>query len=202
MGWIHDTGYRPAHRHEGFPASILTDRSVATDPTRITDPAEVIGWKAACTCGWRSPSVYMRTAFPSLTGDPPAAVTGQTTRTGAWAEWRHHLFTELPALILADVVSTALPPGTDVLMHPVVAAVVDIVREHGASWTAIAHATGVTARQARASWELYPPTARQPPRQAARHRTPSRTATPPRPRSTASPDHGPAARDTGAGCGR
>ena len=180
MGWIHDTGYRPAYQHEGFPASILADRSLATDATVIADPADVIGWKAACTCGWRSPSMYMRTAFPSPTGDPPAAVTGETTRTGAWGEWRRHLFAELPALILADVVSIALPAGTDVLLHPVVAAVVDIVREHGASWTAIGHAAGVTPRQARASWELFPPTARHP----VRRSTSSRPETRVRPRST------------------
>jgi hypothetical protein len=198
MGWIHDTGYRPAYRHEGFPASILADRSVVIDATDIADASKVIGWKAACTCGWRSPSVYMRKAFPSRTGHPPAAVTGETNRSGAWAEWRHHLFAELPALVLADVVAISLPAGTDVLLHPVVAAVVDIVRERGVSWAAIGEAAGVTARQARASWELFPPTARRRPRRS----TSASTAIPVRPRGAVPSGPRRVPGDAGGGCTR
>lgn len=151
MGWIHDTGYGPAYLHEGFPVTVLSDGGVVTDPAGY-DPGEVAGWKSGCECGWRSALTYSRTDFPSRTGDPPDAVDGSATRSGAWSEWREHLFTAMPELIVADVVNVALQPATDVLDHPVLAAVVAVVRERGVPWTHIADAAGVTTREAKWAW--------------------------------------------------
>lgn len=198
MDWIHDTGFQPAYRHDGSPFMVLTNGALVADLRDVTDPRAVVGWKAGCRCGWRSPSIYERTSFPSPTGAPPAAVTGEATGTGAWADWRWHLFAAVPALILADVVSISLPPRTDVLTHPMVAAVVDIVRGRGASWGAIAEAAGVTSREARLAW-APPPTQRTSPRSI-----PVRSVSGPRSRSAPATTSRtrPAAGGSGCGCAR
>jgi hypothetical protein len=151
MGWTHDTGYGPAYEHEGFLASVLRNGALTNDPSGF-EAGDVAGWKSACECGWRSSLTYLREDFPTRTGEPPDSVVGRRTRTGAWSEWRGHVFTAVPELILADVVNVALRPTTNVLNHPVVAAVAAIMRERGVPWTNIAEATGVTTRDARWAW--------------------------------------------------
>ena len=59
MAWVHDTGYGPTYTHAGFPVSVLVDGSeTGTVPVRVA--AQVIGWRAACDCGWRGPQFYPR----------------------------------------------------------------------------------------------------------------------------------------------
>jgi hypothetical protein len=149
VGWIHDTGYGPAYEHEGFSASVLTSGALTNDPAGFSAD-EVVGWKSACECGWRSSLTYWRQDFPSHASDPPDSV-GGAGRGGAWKEWRSHVFTTVPELVLADVVNVALRP-TAVLDHPVVGAVVAIMRERGVPWSNIAEATGVTTRDAKWAW--------------------------------------------------
>ena len=199
MRWIHDTGFGPAYRHEGSPLTVLATGALVPDLRDVGDRDQVVGWRAGCGCGWRSPSTYTRAGNPSPTGEPPAAVIGQVTGTGAWAEWRHHLFAAVPALILADVVRISMPPRTDVLTHPMVAAVVDIVRGRGVSWAAVAEAAGVSVHDARAAWAL-PPDPRLDPRHTTRREVPRRSATAARIHNPAPPR--PVPGEVGPGCTR
>lgn len=97
MAWAHDTGHLPAYRHTGDVASVLAD---GTD-TGITSAAvqpQVVGWRAACECGWRGQQLYPRAEWPSPTGGPPELVDGRDTGGGAFAEWDVHLGGVLPDL--------------------------------------------------------------------------------------------------------
>jgi hypothetical protein len=59
MAWVHDTGYGPADTHAGYPVSVLADGS-ETGTVSVRVAAQVIGWRAACDCGWRGPQFYPR----------------------------------------------------------------------------------------------------------------------------------------------
>lgn len=51
MTWTHDTGYRPAYDHTGYPVAVQDDGTEAPSssaPTRLP----MIGWRSACDCGW------------------------------------------------------------------------------------------------------------------------------------------------------
>jgi hypothetical protein len=173
MNWIHRTGYAPAYEHVGG-VLVVDTAGKARIPTRQPDDAgEVRGWRAGCACGWSGIKTYSRDRFPSPTGKPPAEVDGSSTRTGAWAEWRHHLFAAVPELIVADAINVALRPVGSVLTHPTVAAVVAVARERGVSWTSIAAAANVTPREARWAW-AQPPVSRR--SSTLGHRGPRRVA--------------------------
>lgn len=101
MAWTHDTGYRPADDHTGYPVAVQSDGSEApssTVPTRL----EVIGWRSACDCGWRGMEFYPRSQFPSTTALAPDTVDGSDTNTAAYAEWNRHLHRALPELAVHD----------------------------------------------------------------------------------------------------
>lgn len=171
MTWIHDTGYPPAYEHGGRVLVLNPVGELRADGSWPFDPSEVDGWRAGCDCGWRGIKTYPRTQFPSSTGAPPAAVDGSRTRTGAWAEWRQHLFAAVPELIVADALNVALRPAGNVLTHPVVAAVVGVARERGVPWANIAAAAGVSTREAKWAW-AQPPVRRR--SDTARRRSPRR----------------------------
>jgi hypothetical protein len=156
VNWIHRTGYAPAYEHVGG-VLIVDDAGKARIPTRQpVEAGEVRGWRAGCSCGWSGIKTYSRKRFPSPTGKPPAEVDGASTRTGAWSEWRHHLFAAVPELIVADAINVGLHPVGSVLTHPTVAAVVAVARERGVPWTSIAAAANVTSREARWAWAQPP----------------------------------------------
>ncbi|WP_214404800.1 hypothetical protein [Pseudonocardia lacus] len=126
----------------------------------------VVGWKAGCGCGWRSSRTYDRDRFPSVSGVAPAEVEGSATGTGAFSEWRFHLFAAVPELVVADTVNVVLRSAPNRLTNPLLAAVVAVAREHGATWPLLADAAGVTLREAK--WAWAPP--RVDPVQAVRRR--------------------------------
>jgi hypothetical protein len=101
MAWVHDTGYPPAYEHSGYPATVLLD-GTETPVVSSRIAASVIGWRAACDCGWRGAQFYPRCEFPSPTGLAPELVDGFDTFTGTYAEWDLHLARVLPELKIHD----------------------------------------------------------------------------------------------------
>jgi hypothetical protein len=145
MGWIHDTGYSPAYDHEGYTASILMDSTDTGASSSLIEP-NVIGWRAACECGWRGIQFYPRAEWPSPTGGPPEQVDGWTSGEGAYADWDAHLRRVLPDLAVHDLAQLLRP-----IAHRLDAAVQN-ARRVGMSWSEIGRAAGVTSAQAQERW--------------------------------------------------
>lgn len=101
MAWTHDTGYRPAYDHTGYPVAIQDDGTEALSTSGPTRP-DVIGWRAACDCGWRGMTFFPRREHPGATALAPDAVDGSDTGTAAYAEWDRHLHRVLPELAVHD----------------------------------------------------------------------------------------------------
>ena len=76
MGWVHDSGYAPAYQHEGWPTGILDDGTDNGGTWTQEIGQHVTGWKAACSCGWRSNVFYPRAEWPSENGMAPQEVDG------------------------------------------------------------------------------------------------------------------------------
>ncbi|RTL70011.1 MAG: hypothetical protein EKK42_03585 [Pseudonocardiaceae bacterium] len=101
MAWTHDTGYRPAYDHTGYPVAVQDDGTEAPSSSAPTR-REIIGWRSACDCGWRGMDFYPRSQHPSPSALAPDAVDGWETGTAAYAEWNRHLHRVLPELDVHD----------------------------------------------------------------------------------------------------
>jgi hypothetical protein len=141
MAWIHDTGYAPAHVHAGYPVSVLVDGS-ETGTVSAQIAAEVIGWRAACDCGWRGPQFYPRAEWPSRDGHAPTQVEGWETGSGLYADWDRHLNRALPELAIYDA-ACALADAQTRLDNAV-----RIACGAGRPWSRIAAAAGISADRA------------------------------------------------------
>ena len=141
MSWVHDTGYAPAYAHEGYPVMVVADGAEAL-PSHST--GDVIGWRAACDCGWRSPRFSPRAAGSDA--DPPAAVEGFDTGGGLYGEWSQHLHRVLPELAVHDS-ARDLAAARARLDNVVRAA-----RRAGRSWQQIGSAAGISADRAARRW--------------------------------------------------
>lgn len=144
MGWTHDTGYRPAYDHEGYPASVLDDGTDTSTWTRAIGE-RVTGWRAACECGWRG-QFYPRAEWPTPTGVAPEAVDGFETGGGTYAEWSAHLAAALPELVVHDA-ARRLAAARDELERAV-----DTARAAGTSWSTIGDAAGMSRQAAHERW--------------------------------------------------
>lgn len=82
MAWAHDTGHLPAYRHTGDVVSVLADGTDTSITSAAVQP-RVVGWRAACECGWRGQQLYPRAEWPSPTAGPPELVDGRDTGGGA-----------------------------------------------------------------------------------------------------------------------
>lgn len=135
MAWTHDTGYRPAYEHTGYPVAVQDDGTEvpsSSAPTRL----EIIGWRSACDCGWRGMDFYPRSQHPSPTALAPDSVDGWETGTAAYAEWDRHLHRVLPELDVHDR-AQQLRVAERRLDHAIHAA-----RFAGVTWPRIADAAG------------------------------------------------------------
>lgn len=145
MGWIHDSGYRPAYAHEGYPASVLLDGTDTGSSSRQIEPS-VIGWRAACECGWRGVQFYPRAEWPSPTGMAPAGVEGWESGTATFSEWQRHLDRALPELAVHDLARTLAVTETRLRDA------VGVARRAGLSWSRIGAVAGMTSEQAVRRW--------------------------------------------------
>jgi hypothetical protein len=145
MGWIHDTGYDSAYDHEGWAASVLTD-GTDTGTWSAEIAPRVVGWRAACACGWRGNQFYPRAEWPSKTGFTPDDVDGWENDTGCYAEWDAHLRETLPALAIHDL-TQQIAKAQDELIEAVRRA-----RSAGVSWTTIGDAADITRQSAHERW--------------------------------------------------
>jgi hypothetical protein len=145
MGWIHDSGYRPAYAHEGYPAMVLLDGTETSTWTRRLE-SSVIGWRSACTCGWSGAQFYPRAEWPSHTGLVPVGVEGWESGGATFGEWERHLTRVLPELAVHDL-SRAIAS-----METEMCDAVETARRAGLSWSRIAQAAGLTAEQAVRRW--------------------------------------------------
>lgn len=102
MAWVHDTGYAPACDHTGYPVSVLLDGTEIGSSSART-ASEIIGWRAACECGWRGMQFYPRSEWPSASGIAPDGVDGWETDTAAFSEWQFHVARVLPELAVHDL---------------------------------------------------------------------------------------------------
>jgi hypothetical protein len=159
MGWIHDSGYIPAYAHEGYPAMVLLDGS-DTGLWALRNESSVIGWRAACDCGWRGDQFYPRAEWPSSTGQAPDGVEGWESGGGTFGEWRRHLDRALPELAVHDLYRAVASMEVQ-LREAVVTA-----RRAGLSWSHIAKVAGITAEHAARQWSETKP------RQAPYHARP------------------------------
>lgn len=141
-GWIHDTGYVPAYEHGGYVPAVLSD-GTETVTVSARFAAEVIGWHAACDCGWRGMQFYPRSQWPSPTGRTPERVDGRTTGTGAFSEWEQHLRRALPELAVHDL-ARQLAAAEERMRDAVHAA-----RYAGQTWSRIAAAARTTVENVR-----------------------------------------------------
>lgn len=149
MGWVHDTGYRPAYDHEGYPVTVLLDGTEATNTSART-ASDVIGWRSGCACGWRGMQFYPRSEWPSRTGHAPDGVDGWESGTGAFAEWERHLDRVLPELAVHDL-ARLLAETEEQLRDAVHAA-----RFAGLSWAGISAVAGTTPSLAAQRWGADP----------------------------------------------
>jgi hypothetical protein len=145
MGWIHDTGYDPAYDHEGYPASVLADGSDTGSWSQAEAP-QIIGWRAACSCGWRCSFLYARNEWPSRNGDAPEAVDGWESGSGCYGEWEAHLNEAVPELAVYELAARVRE------LQDQLDAAVTRARKLGASWITIGRVTGVSGQLAEASW--------------------------------------------------
>jgi hypothetical protein len=145
MGWIHDTGYDAAYDHEGYPASVLADGSDTERWSQLLAP-QIVGWRAACSCGWRCSFLYARSEWPSRNGDAPEAVDGWESGSGCYREWETHLNEAVPELAVYDL-GVRIRELKDQLDDAVKRA-----RRRGVSWETIGRAYGVTGNAARERW--------------------------------------------------
>jgi hypothetical protein len=121
VNWIHRTGYAPAYEHVGRVLIVDAAGRPRIPTGQPVEVGQVRSWRAGCSCGWNGIKTYPRDRFPSPSWKPPAEVDGSGTRTGAWAEWRQHVFAAVPELIVADTINVARHPVGSVLTHPIVA---------------------------------------------------------------------------------
>ena len=146
MGWVHDSGYAPAYQHEGWPTGILDDGTDNGGTWTQEIGQHVTGWKAACSCGWRSNVFYPRAEWPSENGMAPQEVDGDETGTGIYREWTDHLYDALPELAVHDL-THAIEQAERALTEAVKRA-----RARGVSWSTIGRAAGITKQAAHLRW--------------------------------------------------
>lgn len=145
MGWIYDVGYEPAYRHEGWPASVLDDGTDTSQSSTAIAP-RVVGWHAACECGWRGLTFYARSQWPSQSGMAPEDVDGWESDSACYAEWTAHVEAAVPELRLVEIVrqfEEVKRRLDQAVQH---------ARTNGASWTTIGRVTGMTDQTA---WERW-----------------------------------------------
>jgi hypothetical protein len=142
MAWIHDTGYGPAYVHNGYPLPVLLDGT----ETGRHPASEVIGWRSACTCGWRGVQFYPFGDSLRGVGMAPESVDGSGVETSASAEWQGHVHRQLPELAVHDL-ARQLADAQNKLQDAVRAA-----RFTGLSWSRIGIAAGMTANDAQRQW--------------------------------------------------
>jgi hypothetical protein len=142
---LHAAGYPPANEHFGYPAFVLQDWSDAGEVSPDRD-GEVLGWRAACDCGWRSHQFHSRSRWPSAPGEVPEVINGLATGTGMFAEWSRHLNRVVPELA---VVENALQVAefTTRLNDAVRTA-----RRAGVPWSRIGEVTGLSTHDAAQRW--------------------------------------------------
>lgn len=165
--WETDDG-----KHEGAAPALFADGALAgtygpagvevgeyADGTRaelqadVRGPAEVIGWRGRCSCGWKG-TTYTRVASPELEDRarriaytaahspfPPRWV-----ENGVHAEWLAHV---APAEAVAGVAAAArdVAAAAERLDDAAIRA-----RTAGASWAAIGAAAGITRQAAHLRW--------------------------------------------------
>ena len=145
MSWIHDTGYGPALDHEGAVVNVL---EAGTDPSTPPDQIgpRVIGWRAACQCGWRGTQFHLRSDWRTT----EYAIPPEEVEERCKAEWERHLRAALPMLAIHDS-THQIAHARENLTEAVHAA-----RAAGFSWAVIGEAAGMSTRSARARWSGEP----------------------------------------------
>lgn len=147
MGITLITDYAPADDHEGYTASVLDDGTdTATWNHEIG--TRIVGWRPACSCGWRSPDYWARADYPDQAGMPPAELDEQqgTTPGATEIQWDAHLRQALPELAVHDAAEAAATARAE--LDTAVAA----ARAVGASWTQIASAADMSRQAAHERW--------------------------------------------------
>lgn len=142
MGWTLDTGDAAAYRHEGWAAAVRDEGLDTLDePANTADT--VIGWLAACECGWMSPHLVSRADYPSLNGRLDEDSIGEQI---VIADWEAHV---RPVLVLAAVTTAEAARSTASLTldHAVHDA-----RRYGISWQSIGDAVGISRQSAHERW--------------------------------------------------
>lgn len=142
-------GYGPA----GVEVSEYADGTRAEFQADVRADAEVIGWRAWCSCGWKG-STYTRVASPELEdrGRRLAYEAADSPFPPQWVEdtvhdeWLAHV---APAEAVAGIAAAALDvaAATERLNAAALEA-----RRLGASWSAIGEAAGVTRQAAHLRW--------------------------------------------------
>jgi hypothetical protein len=70
-----------------WPAGPATVLRGGTDTSRMLVGEQVIGWRAACECGWRCSVMYPRSEWPSSNGvAQPPEVDGWESVTGCFRD--------------------------------------------------------------------------------------------------------------------
>jgi hypothetical protein len=140
MGWTHDSGYEPAYDHEGWAASVLEDDGTDTTSTSSDElKPRVIGWRAACNCGWRGLVVYPCSEGPDKQRGGPDEVEGRESDAGCFKEWEAHL--------AVYEITQKIQQAQSELEAAVMKA-----RAAGASWTTIGRVAGMTRQSAYEQW--------------------------------------------------
>ena len=146
MGWFHDTGYGSAYAHEGYPASVLDD-GTDTSTYSVALAPRIVGWRAACSCGWRCAALFSRAEWPSVNGDAPAEVDGWESGTGCFRDWEAHMGEAVPELEIYDLSQRIVD------LQRELEASISQARGRGVSWATIGRVAGLTSLSARQRWE-------------------------------------------------
>lgn len=96
MGWVYDVDHPAAFEHEGYAALVLDDGELTGEHSART-AGRVVGWRAACDCGWLHPLILKTpAAMRGSTAAPPAF------EASLYALWSEHLRHDVPALYFHD----------------------------------------------------------------------------------------------------
>lgn len=160
MTYTYDNGHPPCYDHDGHAEPLIdqTKPGITTDDpiqTAIHHGDAVIGWKAACACGWKGYKVHLRADHPitdktaHLAPDELSDIGGPIER-----EWRLHVQSAVPEARLRDLHNHGASAA-------VLAAEVQMLRVRNTPWERIAEATDITTAEAHARWGRLDLTARQ-----------------------------------------
>lgn len=95
MGWFYDIDHPAAAAHEGYPALVLDDGEVTSEHSSRTR-GRVVGWRAACDCGWLHSTLMQ---MPDEIGD--ATMAPEEFEQAIYIEWRLHIRQDVPELYQA-----------------------------------------------------------------------------------------------------